>query len=305
MTSCRICSSTARTIGETTSYFNSKVGVFYCGRCDLKFVPITSFPRELYDKLYSLGDLGYHPDKTKDNLSLEELARKDPSLAAVAENLPPPGSDILDVGCGYGYLTNALRKMGMRVQGVDVASEPIAYAKKLYGDFFEQKEATDLSGSYDMIIGIELIEHLTDPLGFVKKCAELLKPGGKIILTTPNKDFYNRRTVWLTNPCPIHLYWFGRRAMRELAARVGLEMRVLPTHRYLMKYDNVNLPVNWLRYHNQKSAKFAPGTAKRSGLKSFVRSIGLSRPVKGIANFLYGIRPVTRTLAVMMTKKGK
>ncbi len=301
---CRICSSPAKKVGETLSYFNSVVKVYYCEFCDLKFVPIFSLAREIHNELYSLGDLGYHHDKTKDNLSLEELIYKDISFAAVAHNLPARRPlDVLDVGCGYGYLTNALNKMGLQAKGIDIAGQPIAYAKKIYGNHFEQKEVTDVKGSYDMIIGIEVIEHLSDPTGFIKKCAELLKPGGKLILTTPNKDFYNRNTVWMTNPCPIHLYWFGKKAMAVVAEKAGLEMKVLPHHEYLAKYDNVNLLVDWLRYRNQKSAIFKTEPAtKWSRLKGILRFIALAGPVKGICNFLFSFRPVTRTLAVVMTK---
>ncbi len=302
---CRICQSPAEIAGRTLSYYDFAVDVYHCKNCDSKFIPIAASSPKFYDGLYSSGNLGYHRDETKDNLSLEELIYKDVSFAAVSDNLPPSGPplNILDVGCGYGYLTNSLKQLGHRVKGIDISGRAITVAKELYGNYFEQKEITEVSGFYDMIIGIELIEHLPDPKGFVGKCAELLRPGGKLILTTPNKDFYNKSTVWMTNPYPVHLYWFGRKAMAALAESAGLNLKILPYHEYLAKYDNVNLLVDWLRYKNQKSAMLGSATvAKRSRLKSVLRTIALAEPIKMISNFIFSFRPVTRTLAVVMTK---
>ena len=302
---CPVCSAQSTVIGEAVDFVSSKlVGISWCPHCDLKFAPIER-TREIYDELYSSGKLGYHHDKTKDNLSLRKLINKDVSFTAVYDNLPDSKHlDILDVGCSYGYLTNALRKLGHNAKGIDVSAQAIDYSRKIYGDFFDTKEVESVKGSFDMIIAIELIEHLTDPLKFVKKCAELLKPGGKLIITTPNKDFYSRKTVWMTNPPPVHNYWFGGRTMEVMAKSAGLKMELLPHHKYLMRYDNQNLLVNWIRYRNQKQGIFSlkPSTAKRGFIKTVLRSIVLSKPVKEVSNFLFSLRPVTRTLAVMMTK---
>lgn len=302
---CRICLYPVKFAGQTADYFNkADVNIYYCARCDIKFASTNSFTSEIYDKVYSSGELGYHHDETKDKLSLEELARKDINFVAVADSLSPDPLDILEVGCGYGYLTNALNQLGHRARGVDVSRKAIAYAKEIYGDYFEQKEVTEVVGSYDMIIGVELIEHLMDPKGFVKKCTELLKPNGKLIITTPNKDFYNKKTLWMTSPPPIHLFWFGKKAMETMAKNAGLEMRVLPYHKYLMKYDNQNLLVNWLRYRNQKQGVFTSTAiaTERGHIRSVLRSIVLSKSIKEISNLIFSFRPVTRTLAVMMTK---
>jgi len=278
------------------------VRVFSCRRCGLKFVPIED-TRDIYDRLYKSGELGYHHDKSKDNASLPKLIRKDVSFAAVYDNLPVSESlDILDVGCSYGYLTNALRKLGHNARGIDISVQAVEYSKKMYGDFFENKEIEDVEGSYNMIIAIELIEHLARPFKFVKKCAELLKPGGKLIITTPNQDFYSKGTVWMTNPPPVHNYWFGRRSMEALAGKAGLKMELLPHYKYLMRYDNQNLLINRFRYRNQKKGVFTYQSKERSRSGNFLRNIILSGPVKGLSNLIFSIRPVSRTLAVMMTK---
>lgn len=305
-TNCRVCSSSTKVVGETTSYPNSRVDVHYCGDCDAKSVSVGPLSKELYDTLYFSGDVGYHHDRTMDGLSLESLISRNVAYAAIAENLPARNSRILEVGCGYGYLTNALNKLGMRTKGIDIAEGPVAYANRTYGDYFEVKDIPEIKdSSYDMIVGMEVIEHLPDPMKFMEQCHERLRPGGRLILTTPNKDFYNRKSVWVTNPPPIHLYWFGKKSMEKMARKAGFTMEVLPHYAYLAKYDTVNLLVDWLRYKNQKAARIAPTvsiSSQRSYLKSIVRSMALAKPVKGVSNFLFSFRPVTRTLIVMMTK---
>ena len=303
---CRICLSPAEFAGKTNSYWNTDANVYRCAHCDVQFVFVDSFTPAIYDELYSSGDLGYQHDKSKDNLLLAELIYRDINFAAVADSFSrASGSlDVLEIGCGYGYLVNALNQLGHRAYGIDISDKAIAYAKKIYGDHFATKEIDDVEGSFDTIIGIEVIEHLPDPAGFVKKCAKLLKSKGKLIITTPNKDFYNKNTVWMTNPPPVHLFWLGKAAMETMARGAGFAIEMLPYHKYLEQYDKQNLLINWLRYRNQTQAVMepAPKQKERSRAKNALRSVALSAPVKGISNFLFSFRPVSRTLAVLMTK---
>lgn len=304
---CSICLTPTKLIGETVDYFlRSSTQVHYCEQCDLKFVPVSSFTTEIYDELYSSAELGYHHDVTKDNLSLEELIQKDINFAAVFDSLEYDSLDILEIGCGYGFLTNALKRLGHRVKGIDVSCRAIEYARKMYGEHFEQKEITTIDGLFDLIIAIEVIEHIRDPYECIKKCAKLLKQGGKLIITTPNKDYYKKSAVWVTNPPPVHLYWFGKKAMEIMAKRAGLEMQVLPMHKYLMRYEkNRNLLLERIRYRNQMAALLKPSAARKNatqGVLSTLNSIALCTPIKETANFLYSLMPVTKTLALTMTK---
>ncbi|KYN15567.1 Hexaprenyldihydroxybenzoate methyltransferase, mitochondrial, partial [Trachymyrmex cornetzi] len=113
--------------------------------------------------------------------------------------LPLEGVKIVDVGCGGGILTERLARIGAQVTGIDVSAELLNVAKehiKLDPNIskrvnyiqttvedFSQKERE----SYDAVVASEVLEHVADAQLFLKKCVELLKPGGSIFITTENR----------------------------------------------------------------------------------------------------------------------
>ena len=102
---------------------------------------------------------------------------------------------ILDLGCGRGWLTNLLSKYG-NVLGIEPVAKVVAYAKKLYPNIdFVNGKTTDLlvegSGKkFDLVVSSEVIEHVPDDKknDFAKDIFELLKEDGYTIITTPRKD---------------------------------------------------------------------------------------------------------------------
>lgn len=115
-------------------------------------------------------------------------------------NLVPEGTEtVLDIGCGNGELAEALRAKGCKVTGVDISEKAIEEAKKFLDEGFcfdiEKENWPDklLTKKFDLIIVSEVIEHLFDPIVFMKKIKPLVKTGGRIIITTPNILFWKNR----------------------------------------------------------------------------------------------------------------
>lgn len=101
------------------------------------------------------------------------------------------GADrVLDVGCSSGYLAQRLQAHGAAVVGLEVDERAAAEARRFcesvrVGDV----ETMDLPfepASFDVILCGDLIEHLRDPQAFLERVRPLLKPGGRLILSTPN-----------------------------------------------------------------------------------------------------------------------
>ena len=98
----------------------------------------------------------------------------------------PTGARILDAPCGAGALTMALGERGYKMFGADVD----AAAAALLGDAFT---TADLSrslpwpdGFFDAALSVEGVEHLENRHAYVRELARVLKPGGTLVLTTPN-----------------------------------------------------------------------------------------------------------------------
>ena len=104
---------------------------------------------------------------------------------------------VLDVGCGGGILSESLAKFGADVTAIDLADESLAvallHAKESNLIINYQKQtvedhAKEHPAYYDVITCMELLEHVPDPFSIIQACATLLKPNGKLFLSTINRN---------------------------------------------------------------------------------------------------------------------
>jgi 2-polyprenyl-6-hydroxyphenyl methylase/3-demethylubiquinone-9 3-methyltransferase len=105
------------------------------------------------------------------------------------------GVSILDVGCGGGLVCEPLCRLGGQITGIDGSGPTIEVAKAhsaLMGLDIDYRVSTIeelvASGeSYDVVLALEIVEHVANVHGFVKSCIQVLKPGGIIIFSTLNR----------------------------------------------------------------------------------------------------------------------
>jgi 2-polyprenyl-6-hydroxyphenyl methylase/3-demethylubiquinone-9 3-methyltransferase len=109
---------------------------------------------------------------------------------------PFKGLDIVDIGCGGGLLCEPMARLGATVVGIDAAAGNIPVARihaeksELEIDY-RHTTAEDLAktgAAYDVVLNMEVVEHVADPLGYLTACQTLLKPGGLHICSTLNRN---------------------------------------------------------------------------------------------------------------------
>ncbi len=106
---------------------------------------------------------------------------------------PFAGLRLLDIGCGGGLLAEPMARLGATVVGADAAARNIPVARlhaeqSGLGIDYRHCAAEDIDESFDVVLAMEIIEHVADPQGFTDTCARLLRPGGLMICSTLNRN---------------------------------------------------------------------------------------------------------------------
>lgn len=210
--------------------------VLHCADCDTSFVHPMEVDSTVYDAIYAHADEipGYDRyaqyARTVAEVAdpLDFLARTEDvywAIRACVEQVGP-GARILEVGSGLGYMTYALGKSGYDVTGMDISKVAVDSATARYGPHYQEADLADWSiqkaGEFEMVIMAELLEHVPDPIAFLQMAAKLLRPGGRLVITTPNKSCSPPWMLWETEAPPVHLWWFSETSMQLLAEKLGL-----------------------------------------------------------------------------------
>lgn len=241
---CRLCGCETRTVLRDQPCFQGPAtfNVEECEWCDTRFVSPMEPGAKVYDLIYEKSNSVPGYDRYKryaDALTwnpepLEYLASQEDVYWSIQQSVQGLAAGrtklrILEVGSGFGYLTYALRKAGHDCSGIDISSRAVAKANKDFGPFYQVCDLMDyhdaVGTGFDVVVATELIEHVSDPKALVERASSLLRPGGALVLTTPNKDLYSDRMAWHTDLAPVHLWWFSKTSMRKLAWSLGMDVK--------------------------------------------------------------------------------
>ena len=151
-----------------------------------------NFSQAELDKFGALAQRWWDPEGPQKALHAMNPVR----LAYVAGRTTLRDARVLDVGCGGGLLSEALAGEGAVVTAIDLSPELLKVAR-LHGletgvsvDYRQQPVealATEAPGSFDAVTCMEMLEHVPDPAAIIRACAELLRPGGRLYLSTLNR----------------------------------------------------------------------------------------------------------------------
>ena len=108
------------------------------------------------------------------------------------------GRRVLDVGCGGGILSDSMARKGAQVVGIDLATKPLRVAQLHaieaqtpnveYREVSAEALAAAEPESFDTVTCMEMLEHVPDPASIVRACSRLVKPGGRVFISTINRN---------------------------------------------------------------------------------------------------------------------
>lgn len=253
--SCPICSGQGHFSFSSADRLHDLPGEYSymeCGDCGAVYqtpMPIAEEIAAFYPEDYS----PYRPGRTKQLNPLERgvlrscygyshikspvpgwLARLFGSFA-YRDSVPyVSGGRMLDIGCGGGKYLLSMQGLGWQPQGVEFNEFAVQTCRQSGLDVFqgELSDAGLSDDTVDLVTARHVIEHIADPIAFVREIYRILKPGGMMVLKTPNSTALGRGWFgvdWFANDVPRHLILFSPANLKLLAENQGFQQEVSRT----------------------------------------------------------------------------
>jgi SAM-dependent methyltransferase len=222
------CPACSRATPHRFLYIKNGCDIFQCRDCGLGRTEASSFdPLAYYDDGYFSGRQsdGYADYRGAEPVLRREFAR----TVEFIQHRKPQGC-LLEIGCAYGFFLDEARRAGFEVSGIEPAESAAAHAGDLGLNVIcgLLSEATLKSlGTLDVIVLLDVIEHLPDPQEALALLADHLRPDGIIVLTTGDFGSLAARSTgphWRLMTPPQHLWFFNRASIASLAHSVGFRV---------------------------------------------------------------------------------
>jgi ubiquinone/menaquinone biosynthesis C-methylase UbiE len=145
----------------------------------------------------------------------------------------PSGASVLDIGCGQGWQLAEIRKLcpDAKLHGMDISPKLVSLAREhVPGGDFQTGDADNLAYAdtqFDVVVMTEVLEHLSDPVLALTQLKRVLKPGGWLLMTVPNRDWL--RYNWYLNNRkayqPVDDKWYRVSEVRGYLEKAGFDIR--------------------------------------------------------------------------------
>ncbi|MBV9378312.1 MAG: class I SAM-dependent methyltransferase [Alphaproteobacteria bacterium] len=201
--------------------------VFRCVECGLGSATRGNFdPTRYYTADFFNGNTerGYPDYINSENVLRSEFRALTNRLRQIV-----PSGTLLEIGAAYGFFLLEANAY-YRVHGVELADEAAAFARARGLDVRTgglTRQILEQIGPIDVVVMLDVIEHLDHPRATLALCGEFLAPGGVVLLTTPDfASAFARITGkrWRNMTPPQHLWYFTRDSIAGVAATAGLEL---------------------------------------------------------------------------------
>ncbi len=164
----------------------------------------------------------------RDDAYLEEEHGRRRTAARVLDLVGPAGADgrLLDVGCGPGLLLDEARRRGFDAEGLELSDSAAAYARAHLGLTIHQTPLEEFEPEgrrFDVVVLADVLEHLSDPVAALRRCREVLRPGGVLCVITPDPSSAAARVAgarWW-GLLPAHTFLIPRATLRRIVEAEG------------------------------------------------------------------------------------
>lgn len=202
-----------------------------CGLVQLEPTPAPETLRALYetDSYFDGDGSGYSEYESQEQ---EYLATFREDVRRIGQFVP--SGKVLEVGCGYGYFLQCALAAGDDAYGIDVSPTAVKWASvrlpdRVFCGLLEEVPQIQ-EQQYDVIFGSHLIEHITAPGEFLAQAGRLLRPGGLLVLVTPNiRSLLSRASGrrWVSYKIPEHVSYYDPQTITDLLSRSGFSVRTV------------------------------------------------------------------------------
>ena len=233
-----------------------------CERCRSLYLP---------DEVFNALEVDYATQDTQRFLAQEEARKKSALKLArfIHARVPFPRRRLLEVGCAGGYFLEASRSLGAIVSGIEPSKDLTSFASSLLGMDIVNchlHEATLPNESYGMVVMLDVLEHLDDPVSAIKQAFQWLEPNGWLVLLTPIADSMASRFLgarWWSR-LPSHPVIFSRQRLFEALQDAQFSVK---WHRWQPRF----LPLGQVVMHLKNVVGLRYGGARDHGLHANLR----------------------------------
>jgi SAM-dependent methyltransferase len=136
------------------------------------------------------------------------------TLQLLADRLGGAKGRLLEIGCGAGFFLKAAERAGWDAWGLELSEAGAAFATERLG-LRVRREQAERAGfgdaSFDIVVMFDVIEHLLEPIAILRTVHRMLRPGGAVLISTPNLNALSRTALghgWAVLSPAEHLYYF-------------------------------------------------------------------------------------------------
>ncbi len=221
------CPACGHATAHSFLYKKNGCDILRCEQCGLGRAETSGFdPASYYTGDYFSGR---HADGYADYLATEQILRRE--FAGTVEFIRrfQPGGRLLELGCAYGFLLQEAKRF-FDVSGIELAEDAAAHCRRSglnVSTGMADADALAKLGAMDVIVLLDVIEHLPAPRDTLALCEKHLNPGGIFVITTGDFGSLSAKlagTRWRLMTPPQHLWFFSGESMRRMAPSLGLEL---------------------------------------------------------------------------------